>query len=46
MLFLEANISKGWAPMRSQLDLGNLLIVRMDGQDLSVADAEIICPFC
>lgn len=36
----------GWAPMRWSIDLGDVLAVRDNGQDLLVDDALLLCYFC
>lgn len=49
MLFLETNIDSprwGFAPLSWQLGIGDVLLVRADGKDLSVEQAELLCRFC
>ena len=46
---MEPDASKsdwGWAPSYWQNDVGDVVLVRLDGQDLTVSDAELLCRFC
>lgn len=48
-LFLETDVddgSWGWAPFYWQTDIGNVLLLREDGKDLTEAEAETLCCFC
>lgn len=48
ILMMETDPEKpgwGWAPLDWNLDLGNVLAVRLDDKDLAVADVRIICYF-
>ena len=36
----------GWAPMKWQNNVGNVLVVRNDNQDVSVQQVEALCHFC
>lgn len=47
-LMMETNLEKptwGWAPLCWNMELGNVLAVRTDDQDLTVNDVKMMCDF-
>ncbi|KAL1970693.1 hypothetical protein VTN77DRAFT_4337 [Rasamsonia byssochlamydoides] len=49
MLFLEPRLDNsdwGFAPMYWQSEIGDVLLVRIDQQDLTVQQAKVLCYFC